>query len=108
MAPAGGALRRPWGARRGWGGPPLCRRRRRCHHRHTPPARPHTVVTPARLPQVLSGTSFEEADMTNTDFTEAYLGDFDQRKLCKNPTLKGENPKTGQPTRESAGCAPAT
>ena len=42
--------------------------------------------------------------MTNTDFTEAYLGDFDQRKLCKNPTLQGENPKTQAPTRESAGC----
>merc|ERR1712216_245895 len=34
---------------------------------------------------VLSGTNLGEADLENTDFTEAYLGDFDQRKLCKNP-----------------------
>merc|ERR1719231_1850723 len=50
---------------------------------------------------VLSGSTFEEADLENSDFTEAYIGQFDQRKLCKNPSLKGENPKTGAPTRES-------
>lgn len=33
-----------------------------------------------------------------------YLGDFDQRKLCRNPKLVGENPVTGNPTRASAGC----
>merc|ERR1712100_887780 len=54
---------------------------------------------------VLSGTSFDEADVTDADFTDAYLGQFDQRKLCKNPTLKGENPTTGAETRISAGCA---
>lgn len=53
---------------------------------------------------VLSGSTFEETDLENSDFTDAYLGDFDQRKLCKNPTLKGENPVTGAPTRPSAGC----
>merc|ERR1711908_35458 len=53
---------------------------------------------------VLSGTTFDEADLENSDFSEAYIGMFDQRKLCKNPTLKGENPVTGNPTRESAGC----
>uniref|UniRef100_A0A7S2WDI2 Uncharacterized protein n=1 Tax=Rhizochromulina marina TaxID=1034831 RepID=A0A7S2WDI2_9STRA len=53
---------------------------------------------------VLTSTSFQGADLTNTDFSESYLGDFDLRKLCKNPTLKGENPKTGNPTRTSAGC----
>lgn len=53
---------------------------------------------------VLSGTSFEDADLENSDFTEAYLGSFDQKKLCKNPTLKGENPTTKEETRVSAGC----
>ena len=53
---------------------------------------------------VLSGSTFEETDLQDSDFTDAYLGDFDQRKLCKNPTLKGENPTTGAPTRTSAGC----
>lgn len=31
--------------------------------------------------------------------------DFDIRKLCKNPTLTGENPVTGADTKLSAGCA---
>tara|TARA_B110001452_G_C15111347_1_gene387378 strand:+ start:24 stop:650 length:627 start_codon:yes stop_codon:yes gene_type:complete len=53
---------------------------------------------------VLSGTTFEGANLENSDFTDAYLGDFDQRKLCKNPSLQGENPVTGAPTRASAGC----
>ena len=53
---------------------------------------------------VLSGTSFDEADLTDADFTDAYLGQFDQKRLCKNPRLVGENPKTGTPTRASAGC----
>jgi len=55
---------------------------------------------------VLSGTTFVDADVENADFTEAYIGMFDQRKLCQNPTLKGTNPKTEAPTRESAGCPP--
>mmetsp|Transcript_69780 Transcript_69780/g.157696 ORF Transcript_69780/g.157696 Transcript_69780/m.157696 type:complete len:255 (-) Transcript_69780:184-948(-) len=53
---------------------------------------------------VLTSTSFAGADLTDADFTDSYLGDFDQKKLCKNPTLQGENPVTGQPTRISAGC----
>lgn len=53
---------------------------------------------------VLTATSFEDADVENADFTEAYIGDFDIRSLCKNPTLKGENPKTGADTRMSVGC----
>ena len=53
---------------------------------------------------VLTGTSFEGADLENADFSEAFIGDFELRALCKNPTLKGENPKTGAPTRASAGC----
>mmetsp|Transcript_26738 Transcript_26738/g.37693 ORF Transcript_26738/g.37693 Transcript_26738/m.37693 type:complete len:238 (-) Transcript_26738:1133-1846(-) len=53
---------------------------------------------------VLTGTSFENADVENADFSEAYIGDFDIRALCKNPTLKGENPVTGIETRISAGC----
>lgn len=55
---------------------------------------------------VLSGTSFEGANVENADFSEAYIGDFDIRNLCKNPTLTGENPKTGEDTRMSAGCVP--
>jgi len=53
---------------------------------------------------VLSGTSFADANLENTDFSETYMGEFDLAKLCKNPTLKGENPFTGLPSRESAGC----
>ncbi|EOD31909.1 hypothetical protein EMIHUDRAFT_418190 [Emiliania huxleyi CCMP1516] len=56
---------------------------------------------------VLSGTTFENADLSDTDWTDAYIGMFDQKKLCKNPTLQGENAKTGAPTRESAGCGPS-
>ena len=37
---------------------------------------------------VLTATSFEGADVEGADFTEAYIGDFDIRSLCKNPTLK--------------------
>ena len=53
---------------------------------------------------VLTGTSFIDSDVENADFTDAYIGDFDLRNLCKNPTLKGENPTTGADTRFSAGC----
>lgn len=53
---------------------------------------------------VLSGTTFSGADLTNTDFTDAYLGPFDLKNLCANPTLKGKNPVTGEDTKESAGC----
>jgi hypothetical protein len=53
---------------------------------------------------VLSGTSFEGADLTDTDFSDAYMGDFDSRNLCKNPTLQGTNPVTGVDTRASAAC----
>jgi hypothetical protein len=48
--------------------------------------------------------SFVGADLENTDFTEAALGNFDLKNLCKNPTLKGENPTTGEDTRFSVGC----
>jgi len=54
---------------------------------------------------VLTATSFEDADVENADFTDAYLGDFDIKNLCKNPTLKGENPITKADTRLSVGCA---
>lgn len=53
---------------------------------------------------VLTGTSFEGADVENADFSEAYIGDYDIRNLCKNPTLKGENPVTGEDSFASAGC----
>ena len=55
---------------------------------------------------VLSGTVFDGADLEGADFTEAYFGSFDLKGICKNPTLKGENPKTGADTRFSVGCGP--
>ena len=56
---------------------------------------------------VLTGTSFENADVEGADFTEAYLGNFDIKNLCRNPTLKGENPSTGADTKASVGCGPS-
>ena len=56
---------------------------------------------------VLTGTSLVGADVENADFTDSYIGDFDLRNLCKNPTLKGENPVTGADTKLSAGCGGA-
>jgi len=53
---------------------------------------------------VLTGTSFENANLENADFSDAYIGDFDIRALCKNPSLSGENPTTGADTYASAGC----
>jgi uncharacterized protein YjbI with pentapeptide repeats len=41
---------------------------------------------------VLSGTSFKGANLADTDFTDAYLGPFDLKNLCLNPTLAGTNP----------------
>lgn len=55
---------------------------------------------------VLTGTSFEDTDVTDADFSDAYIGSFDLKNLCKNPTLTGENPVTGNDTKISAGCAP--
>ena len=53
---------------------------------------------------VLTGTTFEDADVEGADFTEVAIGQFDLRNLCKNPTLKGENAKTGEDTKMSLGC----
>eukprot|EP00904_Undaria_pinnatifida_P004676 jgi/Undpi1/14209/HiC_scaffold_9.g03858.m1 len=53
---------------------------------------------------VLTSTSFTGADVENADFTDSYMGDFDQKNLCKNPTLKGTNSVTKADTRASAGC----
>ncbi|KAJ1623269.1 hypothetical protein T492DRAFT_599762 [Pavlovales sp. CCMP2436] len=53
---------------------------------------------------VLTSTSFEDANLQDTDFTGSYLGMFDSKKLCKNPTLTGTHPTTGADTKESAGC----
>ena len=44
---------------------------------------------------VLSGTTFADADLQDTDFTDAYLGPFDVKNLCLNPTLRGTNPVSG-------------
>ena len=54
---------------------------------------------------VLTGTTFEDADVEGADFTEVAIGQFDLRNLCKNPTLKGENSKTGEDTKLSLGCS---
>lgn len=53
---------------------------------------------------VLTGTSFNDADLEGADFSEAAIGEYDVRSMCKNPTLKGENPTTGMNTRLSVGC----
>ena len=53
---------------------------------------------------VLSGTTFVNANLKNTDFTDSYLGPFDLKNLCLNPTLDGKNSVTGKDSRESAGC----
>ena len=53
---------------------------------------------------VLTGTSFTNANLEGADFSEAFIGDFELRNICKNPTLSGENAKTGAPTRASAVC----
>lgn len=53
---------------------------------------------------VLSDSTFDGANLENVDFTDVYIGDFAQRNICRNPTMKGENPVTGAPTRESLGC----
>ena len=53
---------------------------------------------------VLSGTTFTEANLEDTDFTDAYLGPFDLKNICANPTLKGTNPTTKADTRFSTGC----
>ena len=41
---------------------------------------------------VLSGTTYDGATLTDTDFTDSYLGPFDVKNLCSNPTLSGTNP----------------
>uniref|UniRef100_A0A7S3PBN9 Thylakoid lumenal 17.4 kDa protein, chloroplastic n=1 Tax=Amphora coffeiformis TaxID=265554 RepID=A0A7S3PBN9_9STRA len=53
---------------------------------------------------VLTGSTFEDADVEGADFTEVAIGSFDLRSLCKNPTVKGTNAKTGEDTRMSLGC----
>eukprot|EP00607_Mallomonas_marina_P002399 CAMPEP_0182428854 /NCGR_PEP_ID=MMETSP1167-20130531/24194_1 /TAXON_ID=2988 /ORGANISM="Mallomonas Sp, Strain CCMP3275" /LENGTH=195 /DNA_ID=CAMNT_0024612019 /DNA_START=155 /DNA_END=742 /DNA_ORIENTATION=+ len=53
---------------------------------------------------VLSGTTFTGANLKDTDFSDSYLGPFDLKNLCANPTLSGKNPVTGVDSKESAGC----
>ena len=40
---------------------------------------------------VITGTNFEGADLENADFEEALLGQEDVKRLCANPTVKGES-----------------
>ena len=56
---------------------------------------------------VLTGTTFDDADLEGSDFTEAAIGSFGIKQICKNPTLKGQNPVTGNDTRMSVGCGPS-
>lgn len=53
---------------------------------------------------LLTGTTFQDANLENSDFTDAYIDMFGVKPLCKNPTMKGTNPKTGVDTYDSAGC----
>lgn len=46
---------------------------------------------------VLTGTSFDGADLADVDFTDALIGFYDLKNLCKNPTLNSIS-------KESAGC----
>jgi len=41
---------------------------------------------------VLSGTTFTNAILTDVDFSDSYLGPFDLKNLCSNPSLSGKNP----------------
>ena len=54
----------------------------------------------------MAGTKFEGTNLKDTDFSNAYLGPFDLKNLCANPSLDGTNPTTGEDSRLSAGCAP--
>eukprot|EP00933_Yihiella_yeosuensis_P005565 TRINITY_DN110104_c0_g1_i1.p1 TRINITY_DN110104_c0_g1~~TRINITY_DN110104_c0_g1_i1.p1 ORF type:complete len:267 (-),score=40.23 TRINITY_DN110104_c0_g1_i1:254-1054(-) len=53
---------------------------------------------------LLTGSTFENVDLTDSDFTDAYVAEYDIIPLCKNPTMKGTNPITGADTFTSAGC----
>jgi len=53
---------------------------------------------------ILTGSTFEGADLRDADFTDAAIAAFDIKVLCKNPTMKGTNPVTGEDTYDSAGC----
>jgi len=52
----------------------------------------------------LNGLFEPRVDLEGADFSESYIGDFDERAPCKNPTLEGSNEKTGAETRISANC----
>jgi len=40
---------------------------------------------------VITGTNFEGADVTEANFEEALIGSEDVKRLCSNPTLKGDS-----------------
>lgn len=46
---------------------------------------------------VITGTTFEGADLSGVDFENAVIGNEDAKRLCDNPTLKGES-------RAQVGC----
>merc|ERR1711965_1051098 len=39
------------------------------------------------------GSDLRGANLEGADFSEAFIGDFELRNICKNPTLSGENAK---------------
>lgn len=53
---------------------------------------------------VLSDATFVGANLKDTDWTDVYMGEFATRAACKNETLAGTNPVTGEDSRESLGC----
>ena len=46
---------------------------------------------------VITGSTFEGADLSNADFEDALIGSEDAKRLCLNPTLTGES-------RAQVGC----
>mmetsp|Transcript_16996 Transcript_16996/g.43836 ORF Transcript_16996/g.43836 Transcript_16996/m.43836 type:complete len:252 (+) Transcript_16996:113-868(+) len=53
---------------------------------------------------LLTGSTFDGANLEGADFTDSYIDMFGIKPLCKNPTMKGTNPTTGEDTYDSAGC----
>lgn len=49
---------------------------------------------------ILTGVTFEGADLSDAIFDDALIGNEDAKRLCANPTLKGES-------RAGVGCRSA-
>lgn len=46
---------------------------------------------------VITGCTFQGANLEGADFTDALIGNEDAKRLCANPTVKGD-------TRDQVGC----